>query len=138
MQFQNSPVSKQHSYIKKTLPFGEFYFFNKFIISEINEGIHLSWEKVLEIINLIHSHYGENCKISYITNRTNSYSFDPNLWVRFYKEYNFLIASASISYSEMNFSNSTLEKLFAKKSLKRANSLEEAIDWVLNLDEYKG
>jgi len=137
MKFEDSTISKKFTYTKKTLAFGEFYFMDTFIIAEMKQGIHLSWNKIVEMINLIHLHYGVNCKIAYVSNRINSYSFDPNHWVYFFKHYDFLVASVSICYSEMNYINATLEKKFSSKSVKRSNSLEEAISWVLNLDEFK-
>lgn len=137
MKFEESAISKQHHFTKKTLDFGEFYFFNKFVIAEMNYGIHLCWTKILEVIKAIHLHYGTNCKIGYISNKTNSYSFEPNLWDNFFKDYDFLIASVSVYYSDINYINATLEKQFSKKSLKRSESIEEAVSWVLNLEELK-
>lgn len=137
MKFEESTLSKEHTFTKKNLDFGTFYFFNNFVVSEMNDGIHLSWNKILEIIEIIHLHYGDNFKIAYISNKVNSYSFEPNLWEDFFKKYHFLIASVSVYYSDMNFINATIEKQFSKKSHKRAKSMEEAISWVLDLDEFK-
>ncbi|WP_452226246.1 hypothetical protein [Lacinutrix cladophorae] len=137
MRFENSSLSKQYTYTKETLDFGVFYFFDSFIISEMNYGIHLCWKKIQQIIKLIQNHYGLDCKIGYISNKVNSYSYDPNLWGKFYKEYDFLIASVSVYYSDINYINATLEKQFSKKSIKRSDSIEEAVSWVLNLEELK-
>ncbi|MBQ0788436.1 MAG: hypothetical protein KBT69_13125 [Oceanihabitans sp.] len=137
MLFENSSISKQHTYIKKTLDFGTFYLSNKFVVSEMNDGIHLSWNKISEIIEMVQAHYGDDCRVGYISNRINSYSFEPNHWSLFFENYDFVIASVSVYYSELSYNNATLEKLFSKKSLKRSDSIEEAISWILNLEEFK-
>lgn len=137
MKFEESTLSKQLTFTKKILDFGEFYFLNKFVIAEMNYGIHLSWDKVQEVVYEIQSHYGDNFKIGYISNKTNSYSFEPNLWENFFNTYDFLIASASVCYSDLSYVNATLEKQFSKKSVKRSDSIEEAVSWVLDLDEFK-
>jgi len=76
-------------------------------------------------------------RIGYIANRMNSYSFEPQLWLDFNNEYDFVVASAVVSYSDFGYLNSSLEKHFFKKSLKRCHSLDEAIEWMLELDELK-
>ncbi|MFD2824770.1 hypothetical protein ACFS5M_13895 [Lacinutrix iliipiscaria] len=137
MKFEESALSNQYPFTKITLDFGEFYLFEKFVIAEMNYGIHLSWSKIKEAIKVILLHYGENYKIGYISNKTNSYSFEPNLWSKFFENYDFIIASATVYYSDLNYINATLEKQFSSKSVKRADSLEEAVSWILNLDEFK-
>jgi hypothetical protein len=42
-----------------------------------------------------------------------------------------------VTYSDFGYLNSSLEKHFFKKSLKRCRKLDEAIEWVLQLDEFK-
>ncbi len=63
----------QDVYILST---GMFYFFDDFIISEMNEGVHFNWEAAQDIIELALNHYGSDSKISYISNRVNSYSIE--------------------------------------------------------------
>ena len=137
MKFEDSTLSNQYQFTKITLDFGAFFLFEKFVIAEMNYGIHLSWAKIEEAIKSIQLHYGTNCKIGYISNKVNSYSFEPNLWNTFFENYDFIIASATVYYSDLNYINATLEKQFSSKSVKRADSLEEAVSWVLNLDEFK-
>jgi hypothetical protein len=137
MRFEDSAISTQHIFTKKILDFGEFFLLDNFIIAEMNEGIHLSWNKISEIIDMVLDHYGEDCRIGYISNKINSYSFEPNHWSNFFENYDFVVASVSVYYSELGFNNATLEKIFSKKSLKRSDSIEEAISWILDLDEFK-
>lgn len=137
MKFEDSPISKDYSFTKKTFDFGIVYFLDKIVLAEMNYGIHLSWSKIQVMIDEIISFYGLNCKIGYISNKTNSYSYEPSLWNVFYKNYDFIVASASIYYSELNYINATMEKHFSKKSIKRSKNLEEAFEWIYGIKELK-
>lgn len=117
------------------MPFGKFYFCEKFIVSELNEGIHFDWDKIETIIAELINFYGKDAKIGYIPNRINSYSINPHYWDKVDKKYNIIVASAIVIYSTMTMMNATLEKRFFNKSMKRCNSLGEAIDWMSNIDE---
>ncbi len=123
---------------KIILPFGDFYFFDKFVVSEIHEGVHFDWKKVKQLIDYVYKHYSDNFNIAYVSNRVNSYSSEPQSWIKLRASgYDFIVAVAIVVYDEINFETATLEKLFANKSLKRCFSIEEAINWVLDLDEFK-
>ncbi|WP_055446181.1 hypothetical protein [Lacinutrix mariniflava] len=137
MQFEATEISKNLIYVKKEFPFGKMYFLPEFVISEINYGVHLNWEKIEQLVEKIYSHYGMKCKIAYVSNKINSYSYEPNLWDDFYKKYDFIVASVSVCYSHINYVNATIEKQFSKKSIKRTDNIEESIEWVLNLKEFK-
>lgn len=137
MKFEDSKYASQLNYSKVQFSFGNFYFFDNFVISELNEGIHFSWEKIQEVIGYFFEHYGNDFKIGYISNRVNAYSIEPQLWKRFYDEYDFIIASAMVNYTDLGYLNTTIEKHFSKKSIKRCHSLDQAINWLLNLKEFK-
>ncbi|WP_250432330.1 hypothetical protein [Hanstruepera flava] len=137
MKFENSIYFNRLKHRKLVFPFGEFYLFENFIISELHEGIHFDWEKIQEVSYELIAHYGNKIKIGYISNRINSYSIDPHLWSAFNKEFGFIVASAVVIHDDFGYMNATLEKQFTKNSLKRCSSLEEAIHWIQNLDEFK-
>ena len=136
MNFENSKYPNLLQYSKVEFSFGTYFFFDNFVISELNEGIHFDWLKIQEVISAISEYYGDNFKIGYISNRINSYSLVPQLWIDFYKEYNFIVAGAIVAYNDFNYMNATLEKHFSKNSIKRCNSLEEAIKWMSKLKEF--
>jgi hypothetical protein len=136
MKFEDSKLSKEMNYKKINLSFGNFFFLDNFIISEINRGIHFDWKKIKKISKLIIEHYGKDCKIGYVSNRINSYSFEPKLWIDFNNRYGFIIAAAIITYDNYNRMNANIEKKFSGHSLKRCNNLDQAIDWVNNLKEF--
>ncbi|SFZ91955.1 hypothetical protein SAMN05428642_102449 [Flaviramulus basaltis] len=135
MQFENSSLSKKYTYSLKKFGFGKLFFLEKIIVAEMNYGIHFDWDKTEIITNSILQHYGKNCKVGYISNRINSYSFEPDIWSKFFEKYNFVVASASVYYSKMTLMNATIEKQFSKRKIKITSSLEDAFDWILSLKE---
>jgi len=137
MTFENSKYSKVLEYKKFEFLFGNLYITNHFVISELNEGIHVDYKMVSELIHKFSEEISNDIKIGYIANRKNAYSFEPQLWVDFNNDYDFIVASAVVIYNDFSYLNSTLEKHFFKKSLKRSHSLDEAIEWMLALDEFK-
>jgi len=137
MKFEDSKYSKEIEYKKEEFSFGIVYVTEYFLLSEFNEGIHVDHNITAELISRFNDIISNGIKIGYIANRYNSYSFDPQLWVDFNKDYDAFVASAIVTYSNFSYLNASLEKKFFNKSLKRCKSLEEAIDWILNLKEFK-
>lgn len=137
MKFENSIYFKSLKHTKISFSFGTIYLLDKFIISELNEGVHFDWGKIQEVAVELINHYGYNIKIGYISNQVNSYSLDPQLWINFNQEFGFIVASAIVVYDEFNYMNATIEKQFSETSMKRCSSLEEAIYWIENLEEFK-
>lgn len=135
MTFEQSAYFKKEQFFKLEKPFGTFYFGEKYILSELNEGVHFDWPMVQDLMNDIKTFYGSSPKLAYISNRINSYSRDPHNWNKL-SEYNIIVASAVVIYNDMAFLNATLEKRFSKESIKRCGSLNEAIEWVLDLREF--
>lgn len=135
MKFENSEFSKLNHY-KVEMTFGNFYLFEKFFISEINEGVHFDWEMIKTVMTEVVEFYGTNAKVGYISNRVNSYSMNPQTWDKVRKKYNLIFAGAIVSYNNITFMNASIEKQFSKTSIKRCLSLEEAIQWIKSLKEY--
>lgn len=137
MKFENSKYSKLLDYKKIDFPFGTIFTTKHFAISELNEGIHVDYSIAGELISRFTEDIRKGIRIGYIANRVNSYSFEPQLWLDFNNEYDFLVATAIVSYNDFSYLNSTIEKHFFKKSLKRCHGLDQAIEWMLELDEFK-
>ncbi|MFD0988581.1 hypothetical protein ACFQ1R_00605 [Mariniflexile jejuense] len=136
MTFENSEFFKlKHFKLEK--PFGNFYFFETFFISEVNEGVHFDWNMIQEVMDYIVEFYGITAKLGYISNRINSYSTNPHTWNKVKNKYNIIIAGAIISYTKTTFLNASLEKELSKTKIKRCLSLKEAIEWILDLNEFK-
>ncbi|GGG49922.1 hypothetical protein [Bizionia arctica] len=136
MTFENSKHFNLLPSSKIEFSFGTFFFLDKIVVSELNEGIHFDWDKIEQVISSIADHYGDNFKVAFLSNRMNSYSIEPQLWVDFYKDYNFIVATAIVAYNDFNFKNASLEKHFSQTSVKRCETLDEAIDWIQNLNEF--
>lgn len=137
MKFENSEYYKTLKHFKLELPFGHYYLCDNFFIGEMNEGVHIDWKKTKIAIDEIINYYGEDVKLGFISNRINPYSIDPNNWVKVENKYSILTASAIVMYSSSTYMNASIEKQFAKKSIKRCMSLLEAIEWMTNLKELK-
>jgi hypothetical protein len=136
MTFENSKYFNLLPNSKIEFSFGTFFFLDKIIISELHEGIHFDWDKIEQVISEIAEHYGDNFKVAFLSNRINSYSIEPQLWVDFYKDYHFIVATAIVAYNDFNYKNSALEKHFSKNSIKRCETLDEAMEWIQNLNEF--
>lgn len=115
------------------LDFGTFYFFKDFVISEINEEVHINWTLAKKAIDQIINHYGLNRKIALISNRHYSYSLDPHYWDKFFSKYNFINAYALVSYNGFECSHMAIENLFFKSNIKGFSNLNDAIDWSLQM-----
>ncbi|WP_179335138.1 hypothetical protein [Winogradskyella costae] len=137
MKFEDSKYSNQIAYKKEVFSFGSIYVTKHFLLSEFNEGIHVDYDIAIELISRFSPLLSKGVKIGYIANRYNSYSFDPQIWVDFNKDYDAFVASAIVTYSNFSYLNASLEKQFFNKSLKRCKSLEEAVEWITNLKEFK-
>lgn len=136
MKFEDSVFYKNLQPPKLEFSFGNYYLMEKFIVAELFEGVHFDWEKTEMLIAGIIDFYGENPKIGFISNRINHYSIDPKNWLKWETEYGFIIASAIVVYNSSNYMNASIEKKFAKRSIKRCASITEAIDWMLGLKEF--
>lgn len=119
------------------LPYGSFFFFDDFIISEINEGVLFNWEKAKKVIDLAYAHYGPNPELVYISNRINSYSVVPQDWLKFFSNKHPLVAMAVVAKSKKSTINLKMEKLFFFSNIKKFNDLEEAIAWSRQLIRLK-
>ena len=112
-------------------PYGTFYLFDGYVISEINEGVHFNWELAEQVIEKVYDFYGtRDIKVSYISNRINSYSLYPQDWLRFYKERHQLVCYAIVAYNRIGLMNVILEKIFSQTRIRKFNHLDEAVEWV--------
>lgn len=111
--------------------FGVFYFFDAFVISEINSGVFFKWKMAKKAIKASKEFYGENQPIVYISNRINNYTVTPADWLKFYANRNQLAYYSVVGSTTGSLSSTMLEKLFFKGSLKQFDDLGKAIAWSL-------
>ncbi|SEL82398.1 hypothetical protein SAMN04487910_3367 [Aquimarina amphilecti] len=118
---------------KHELAIGSFYFYKNYIISEIKEGITLTFENCTELFEIIHSHFGTTTPFVYISNRKNSYSFVPTGHFKSSKLFPNFIGYGVITYDAINTKVATLEQSFLENKTKIFDNLDEAILWVNEL-----
>ncbi|WP_405296392.1 hypothetical protein [Algibacter sp. Ld11] len=113
--------------------FGDFYIFEKFIVSEIKEGVNFDYSNARKIINDVCDFLGTQNgeKINFISNRVNSYSVVASDWLKFYKN-SYRLKSYIVVSDSPRLSNSTIEKLFFKGTIKHFKELDVAINFVEN------
>lgn len=114
--------------------YGIFYFFDGYIISELNEDIVYTWEAAQEAIEAAYRHYGDDPSVCYITNRVNNYSVKPADWIKFFTTKNELNGYAIVSYNEASWTNILIEKLFLRTKVERFDDLYEAIHWAKQIN----
>ena len=59
------------------LAIGSFYFHQHHMVAEIKEGVTCTYEQAKDMLALGKKYYGNTKPFVYISNRKNSYSFDP-------------------------------------------------------------
>ncbi|MFD2727442.1 hypothetical protein [Hyunsoonleella rubra] len=122
-----------YSQILKELnyPFGDIYIFKGFVVSEIKQGITVSWKKhAKHFVQDIAYYLGTDGKdVVYISNRIHSYSVKAVDWLKFFKSDYGMKAYAVVSDSPMGKMNVMVENLFFDNKIKSFNSLYDAINW---------
>tara|TARA_B100000795_G_C22777476_1_gene430692 strand:+ start:1380 stop:1748 length:369 start_codon:yes stop_codon:yes gene_type:complete len=111
--------------------FCEIEIYDNYLVSVMFEGINLTPDKNAILLNIA-TKYFKNTNFGYITNRLQSYSVDPSIYIETSKIEN-LVSFAIVSSKKINISNTEIEKLFYKKPFKHFTSLKDAIEWTNNI-----
>lgn len=108
-------------------PFGDFYLFDSYVVSEIKADIVFNWkehaEQVVKEIDYLYD--GKSKNLVYISNRIHHYTVVPSDWLKFFS-YSFKLKGYAIVGKSKN---SLLEKLFVQSSFRNFNQLDEAVAW---------
>ncbi|MEW4925237.1 hypothetical protein [Algibacter sp. 2305UL17-15] len=112
--------------------FGNVYIFNGFVITEIKQGINVSWENHAKLIAEDVSCYlgTDGSDLVYISNRIHSYAVMAADWLKFFKSNYLLKAYYIVSSSPHSKLNLMVESLFFKNKIKSFDSLHAAVNWV--------
>lgn len=123
---------------KLSLPYGSFYFFEHFIVSEINEDVVFTWELAQPVINEAVEFYdNRGSKIIYLSNRIYRYSVKPVDWLKFFS-YSFQLRGyAVISMSSIARRNGKLESLFIPSKFNTFDNIDDAVNWAHELQTVK-
>ena len=129
MRVEDSPlidfIREEHRF-----SFGTFYFFDNFIISEINEGELFDWNKASEVIRVGQQFYGTGGQINYISNRIHDYAIKPQDWLRFLYERQLFKTFAVVTYRKTAVYNLVIERFFYKGDIFSFDSLLEAVNFI--------
>jgi hypothetical protein len=115
------------------LPIGVLYFYENYVISEMNEGIALSYENSKELLELGKAYYGKHTPFVFISNRKNSYSFNPTTHFKTVPLFPNLKGFAVVVYDSMNKEIAEMEQSFINKPVNIFDTIEDAILWVEEL-----
>lgn len=118
---------------KHDLNIGSFYYYENYMVAEIVEGIAFAFENATEMLKLTKTYYGNSTPFVYITNRKNSYSFNPTAHFKTAKMFPNLKGYAVVSYDAINRDIAEMERSFLNAPMRIFDSLDEAIDWVEKL-----
>jgi len=125
-------IYKDKYQAKVALESGDFYIFDRYVVGEVHEGQHITWEQIKVLVDRVHEHFGSSdIEVDYISNRIHSYSVQPKDWLSFYKERHKLKSFSVVAYNKLGAMNIALERLFAKAPFHRFSSLDAAISQVL-------
>ncbi len=110
---------------------GTYFFYDHYIIAEINEGTKLTIEQTNKLLPLINKHYGDSTPFGYISNRINSYSISPlnHLQCPGISMPNFK-GFAAVTYTRISKMTTEIEEKFVKTPFKQFSNLDEAIEWI--------
>ena len=111
--------------------FGDVFIFNGFVITEIKQGVNVSWENHAKVMAEDVSCYlgTDGSDIVYISNRINSYAVMAADWLKFFKNNYLLKAYYIVSSSSQSKLNLLVENLFFKNKIKSFDSLYSAVNW---------
>ena len=128
-----SEVLKEVNY-----PFGDYYFFDGFIVAEIKEGVDFSWENAKIIIDEASSFYNTSGNdIVYISNRIFKYKIQPVHWLRFSRYAFSLRGYAIVTTSNIVSRNAKFESIFVRAKCQAFDNMFEAIQWAAAINESK-
>ncbi|WP_299261296.1 hypothetical protein [uncultured Aquimarina sp.] len=115
---------------KYDLNLGTYYFYNQYIIAEINEGEIITLNKLNDLIPLVLKHYSNGQPFTYISDRINSHSIIPTdyldcplIYMDNFRGY------GVVTYNKVSEMSIEVEKHFAKKPFYHFRDLKDAIEW---------
>ncbi len=111
--------------------FGVAEIHDNYIIMVMNEGIIVNFKINKKLTDLAKMMFKDR-PFGYITNRENSYSVDPNVYIETSKIEN-LVGLAIVSKEKIHLITGQVEKIFLKKPMEVFENLEDAISWVKSL-----
>ena len=117
------------------LDFGNFKIFQNYVIGTMNEGVVFDELCQADIWNLFNSHFKDR-NFGYISNRINSYSVDPIVYINNSERFAMIKAMAVVTKRKMQVLNVQLERQFFKTNIEVFENLEQGISWIEDVTSY--
>jgi hypothetical protein len=118
--------------------FGDYYFFDGFIVSEIKEGVDFSWDNAKIIIDEAANYYNTSGNdIVYISNRIFKYKIQPVHWLKFSMHAYTLKGYGIVTTNEIANRNAKFESTFVRSKFQIFNDVFQAIQWAAAINDSK-
>ncbi len=130
---ETASPSKQIPLVEQSLAIGKLMIYQNITVAEVNEGVHVTRDKIADILMVAHDFYGRSTPFIYVSNRVNSFSIDPLGYYEAIRLFPNLIAYAIVSQNKSRRALAVLEKLFIKKPIQVFDNLPKAIAWAEDL-----
>jgi hypothetical protein len=128
MTVKNSPLASEINFTY-SLSFGNFYFCNNILITEVFEGVIVGEEEFMQILDLILKHIDIKKPYGLISHRLYSYSVNLHELTPLTDLFGLLVVNAIVAYSDISFKSFELEKRILKFKGISFNNLKEAFEW---------
>ena len=129
MTIKNSSLASQAKYIYN-LKFGDLFFYDDFLITEIYEGMTIGSNEFNDIFNLCLEVYGPDKPYGIVSHRLFSYSVNIFELIPISNKFKVVIANAVVAYTDFSLKNFELEKQLLKFEGKFFNNLDSGITWI--------
>ncbi|TJY33896.1 hypothetical protein [Pontimicrobium aquaticum] len=128
MTIKETPLASNAISIIET-KFGNLYFYDNFLITEIFEGIIVGRKEFNKIFNLCLDIYDNDRPFGIVSHRVHPYSVNLFELIPISDKFNSVVANAVIAYTDISVKNFELEKRLLKFKGKFFNNLNSAISW---------
>ncbi len=129
MTIKESPLASDAISIVQT-KFGNLYFFDNYLITEMFEGMVVGKKEFTKIFNLCLDVYGENKPFGIVSHRLYPYSVNLFELIPISNKFESVIANAVVAYTDISLKNFELEKQLLKFRGKFFNNLDSSIAWI--------
>lgn len=130
MKLTESTIFKdlgKHEILKTEV--GIFYFYDEFVIAEINKGVEFAFENSRVLFDFAIKKYKKK-PFGYISNRINAYTTFPDDYQKTYNYLSNLVAVSIVTYTSVAKNFTALEKKFSKNPYQSFTKLEDSIKWI--------
>jgi hypothetical protein len=117
-------------------PYGKFYLFESYVVSEIEEGVVFGSLQAYDIFALLMEFYDgikRPMRFVYLSNRIYSYSTKPVDWLDFKFMGVYMIGYGIVDNRERAVQNASIEKNFVPCEIDVFENLSKAINWSMDL-----